>query len=791
MKNRTATAKRSEMLLDQGLGALPPQATKLIGRDDELATMCAQVLAEDVRLLTVIGPGGVGKTRLAVAVAESLRGNPGFSDIRFADLAPLPEPTLVAAAIARAVGAPHTGDGSVLEATRNHLAARRILLVLDNFEHLLEAATDVGGLLATCSGLVILATSREPLHLRWERTLPLGPLALPDPKHLQPLERLAGVLAVALFMERARAADPNFMLAAHNAEAVAELCVRLDGLPLAIELVAARAAQLGPAVALERLGRRLPLPVSSMHDAPARQQTLQATLKWSVDLLDASEQALFRHTAVFVGGWTLEAAEEVADTPGALRGLTSLLDKSLVQVQSGAGAPGELRFRMLETAREFALTMLEASGETDMVRRRHASYHAKLAERAAPQMQASGEAAVTAALEREEDNFRQALRWSLDRGDAEALDIGLRLAGALGWFWFLHGYPSEARDWFDALLKPVEGPPSAVRAKALNAAGFRAIDHADYAIASKFHHQALAIWRELDDVPGMVASLHGVADAALWQADADTARARYEEGLALAADAGTPVDTALFAFHLGQLWWLLGELNSAQPYAEQALTVARQAGSTTWAAYSLYILASLAHERADAATAGSLYREALGSAWASGDRLCVRMALPGLAGLATLEGDPARAVRLAGAASTLEQNAGIVAFPPIRARQEYWLAAADSALDAASRAAAWTDGQQMTWDEMMAYALQAAVPYGADSSAGTTARQGKLSRREREVLALVAEGRSNREIAAALIISENTAKYHVGQLLNKLGAGSRAEAVTRAVSAGFLAPTSE
>jgi len=190
------------------------------------------------------------------------------------------------------------------------------------------------------------------------------------------------------------------------------------------------------------------------------------------------------------------------------------------------GAPGELRFRMLETAREFALTMLEASGETDMVRRRHASYHAKLAERAAPQMQASGEAAVTAALEREEDNFRQALRWSLDRGDAEALDIGLRLAGALGWFWFLHGYPSEARDWFDALLKPVEGPPSAVRAKALNAAGFRAIDHADYAIASKFHHQALAIWRELDDVPGMVASLHGVADAALWQADADIARAR-------------------------------------------------------------------------------------------------------------------------------------------------------------------------------------------------------------------------------------------------------------------------
>src|SRR5207302_2271015 len=261
----------------------------------------------------------------------------------------------------------------------------------------------------------------------------------------------------------------------------------------------------------------------------------------------------------------------------------------------------------------------------------------------------------------------------------------------------------------EAVLEPVEGASSAVRAKALSADAFPAIDNADYAIASKFPHRALAIWRELDNVPGMVASLHGVADAALWQADADTARARYEEGLALAFDAGTPVDTALFAFHLGQLWWLLGELNSAQPYAEQALTVARQAGSTTWAAYSLYILASLAHERADAPTAGSLYREALGSAWASGDRLCVRMALPGLAGLATLEGDSARALRLAGAASSLEQNAGIVAFPPIRERQERWLAPVHEALDAATRATIWAEGSQMTWDEMMACAQEQAV----------------------------------------------------------------------------------
>ncbi len=278
-----------------------------------------------------------------------------------------------------------------------------------------------------------------------------------------------------------------------------------------------------------------------------------------------------------------------------------------------------------------------------------------------------------------------------------------------------------------------------------------------------------------------VASLHGVADSALWQADSDTARERYEEGLALAGASGTSIDVALFAFHLGQLWWLLNALDVAEKYARQALDVAREAGSTTWAAYSLYVLASLAHERADVGRAGALYREALAIAWSNSDRLCVRMALPGLAGLAVLEGDSARALRLAGAANSLEQNAGIVAFPPIRARQERWLAPAHKALDGPTRATAWTEGNEMTWDEMMAYAQEQAIPIGrkpAGSSAGGTSGAARLSRREREVLALVAEGSSNREIAATLIISENTAKYHVAPLLNKLGAGSRAEAVT-------------
>ena len=397
---KTATAAQNRVTpIDAHVGRLPPQPTGLIGRAEELGTAQGQVLAPDVRLLTLIGPGGVGKTRLAVAVADSMRANPAFSDVRFVDLAPLPEPTLVPSAIARGLGAPQAEDENAIRALGKYLGQQRMLVVLDNFEHLLPAAADVGDLLAECPGLVVLATSREPLRLRWERTLPLGPLAVPDPKHLPALDRLAAVPAVTLFLERARAADPGFLLAAHNAAAVAELCVRLDGLPLAIELVAARAAQLGPAVVLERIARRLPLPASTMHDAPARQQTLRATLQWSVDLLDAAEQTLFRRVAVFAGGWSLDAAEAVgawvmrppgrrAGHPDADSHRWSTRAWSRSRVRRGSESGG-LRFRMLETAREFALATLEASGEAETVRRRHAEYFAALAEQAAPQLQGS------------------------------------------------------------------------------------------------------------------------------------------------------------------------------------------------------------------------------------------------------------------------------------------------------------------------------------------------------------------------------------------------------------------
>jgi predicted ATPase/DNA-binding XRE family transcriptional regulator len=706
----------------------PSESSPLLGRDEELQILRAQLVAPEVRLVTVVGPGGVGKTRLATAVGRSLRDEDAFPDgVWFVDLAAVSGPAGVGSAIARRLGAVEAGAASYAGVVA-FTAGRQLLLVLDNFEHVLSATADLGDLIAASPGLRLLVTSREPLRLRWERTLPLSPLALPDPRHLPAPEKLREVPSVALFVERARASAPAFGLTPSNAQAVAELCVRLDGLPLAIELVAARAAQFGPAATLDRLERRLPVPGPSLRDAPARQQSLLTTLTWSLDLLDQGERQLFTRLAVFGGGWTLEAAEAVGggDVPDVLAALISLADKNLIVVEPGVGrGDGSLgpRFRMLETARAVALDLLDAAARTDETRLAHARHFAGFAEQASKELQGASRARAVAGLEREEDNFRQALGWARSSELPEALEEGLRLVGALAWYWFLHGYPAEASEWFEGLLgedavtaeiEPgSEGERAAtLRAKALNAAGFRGTDQGEYELAANFHGQALATWRRLHDVPGLVTSLHGVGDTALWLGDSELAERSYQEGLALARGEGTAEDVALFAFHLGQLCWLVDRLEDAHRYAEDALAIARSAGSTTWPPYALFVLASVAHEKGDVVRAGAFYREAIALAWEHHDRLGVRMALPGLAALATLEGDASRAMRLSGAASALEENAGIWAFPPIRERHERWLAAAQRTLSEDARAAAWAEGRRLSIDETVGHALEPAVPAG-------------------------------------------------------------------------------
>ena len=419
---------------DDACHNLPAQPTRLLGREREIELIRRLLGDEGVRLLTLTGPGGVGKTRLAVAAAEALLA--AFPDgAWFVDLASLADPAAIMPAVAAALGVRDGSGRPVAERVRRQLRGRRLLVVLDNCEQLLPAAgLAVANLLAACPGLTVLATSREPLHLRWEHRLPVLPLGLPDPSPGAAPAALLAAPAVALFVERAQGVWPDFALTAANAPAVAELCRRLDGLPLAIELAAARCNVLPPTALLARLERRLPLPGPGAEDAPERHRTLPAAIGWSYEPLSPEEQALFRRLGVFAGGWTLAAAEAVCagEERGLdpLDGLLALLDRSLIH---GSGDDDrEPRFEMLKILREYALEQLDAAGELEETRRRHAMYYAELAERAAPELFGPRRAAWLDRLDREDDNLRAALGWATERGEAHAERATRAVLAALG-----------------------------------------------------------------------------------------------------------------------------------------------------------------------------------------------------------------------------------------------------------------------------------------------------------------------------------------------------------------------
>jgi predicted ATPase len=496
----------------------------------------------DVRLLTLTGPGGTGKTRLGLQVAAEL--SERFPNgVFFVDLAPLSDPTLVLSTIAQTLGIREVAGQSLLERLSEELQPKQVLLLLDNFEQVVSAALEVMDLLGACPKLKLLVTSREVLHVRAEYEFAVPPLALPEPTHLLDLVALSHSEAVALFLQRAQAVEPDFHMTRANARAVAEICTRLDGLPLAIELAAARIKLLPPPALLARLAHRLQVLTSGARDVPVRQQTLRNTIAWSYHMSGAQEQRLFRRLSLFVGGCTLETAEAVcavlSDGDGAgpvLDGVASLIDKSLLQHTEQEEEP---RLRLLETIREYGLEALAASGEMEATQRAHALYYLALAEEAESELEGPQQVRWLQRLEREHDNLRAALRWSLEQGEAGySMEMALRLGGALGGFWRARGPFSEGRTFLERSLTGSKGIVSATRAKSLLAATMLAIYLGDMDRAESLAQESLALSRELGDTWGIAYSLLLLGRGAWFRGDFPAARPLLEEALALCREVG-------------------------------------------------------------------------------------------------------------------------------------------------------------------------------------------------------------------------------------------------------------
>lgn len=599
------------------LAHLPVPLTPLIGREGAVASVRERVLRADTRLLTLVGPPGIGKTRLALQVGEEVARE--FEDgVYFVGLATIGDPALVPTAIATALGLKEEGNRPLEAQLAAELRGRRTLLILDNFEQVVNAASLVTELLGASPQLKVLATSREALHVRGEKQFPVPPLAVPTAKQKAGLQALVEYPSIALFVERAQAVSPSFELTEENAEAVSELCARLDGLPLAIELVAARSKLLPPKALLARLGNRLTLLTGGPRDLPARHQTLRDAIGWSYDLLDAGEQRLFARLGVFAGGCTLAAVEAVCNATGdaeidPLCGVESLLDKSLLREES---ARGESRFTMLETIRDYALERLAAGGEAEAERRLHAEYYLALAETAEPFLTGGEQQEWLDRLEVEHGNLRAALEWS--RTAEEGAEIGLSLAGALFWFWRIRTHLSEGRGAVEAALAR-GGEQTLARAKALYCAAGLAWAQGDQGAARAFVEESLQIRRELGDRRGVAYSLNALGQVAAGQGDPSAAEI-LRESLQILREVDDPSGTALSLISLADALSNAGDDEAARPLYEEGLALFRALGDERGLAYSLSRLGQAAYAQGEYARAVELIEESLGLERRHGDR---------------------------------------------------------------------------------------------------------------------------------------------------------------------------
>jgi predicted ATPase/class 3 adenylate cyclase len=648
------------MSLSRQMHNLPAQVTGFVGREQEVEQIQQRLAEPGVRLLTLTGPGGTGKTRLSLEAAGTLI--EGYPDgVWVVPLGPVSSSQLVASAIAAMLGVREAAGEPIDTTLGAFLAQKRLLLILDNFEHLLAAAPLVAELLAHCPSIQVLATSRAPLRIAGEHEMPISPLEVPEiDGGLEPQEALASP-AVRLFVERARAVRGDFALTEHNVTTIVGICRRLDGLPLAIELAAARIRLLPPDAILSRLDNRLSLLTGGGRERPERQQTLRAAIAWSHDLLDPETQALFRRLSVFADGWTIEAADAVAGVGApvsALDGLATLNDNSLIQQQESQTqeSGGDIRFAMLQTIQEFSRDQLQASDEREQVQAAHAAFFLDFAATAEPKLVGREAAIWLGRLDADHENLRAALAWLRQQPDpARAVD----LAGSLWRFWWLRGHISEGRSQLEETLSRAGASDvTASRARALDGAGVLAETQGDDDRAETLHRQALAISRNLDDRKGIARSLENLGVVAFDRGEHERATALLDESLALAREAGNQELIATALNDLGRIAYERGELQRAEGLYQESLDLRRQAASGSEIARSLNNLGIIAFDLGDFGRARRLFDEGLGLYREAGDRWGAAGSLYGLAGAVQQDNDLPRAVALLDESLSLFRETG-------------------------------------------------------------------------------------------------------------------------------------
>jgi non-specific serine/threonine protein kinase len=790
---------------DRGEVHLPATLTSFVGREREVTATTNLLRRSDVRLITLTGPGGVGKTRIAIHAAETA-GNDAFIDgVSFIPLAMVVDPTQVVPTIARTLGIRESGDRPPIDRLVDVLGDRHVLLVLDNFEQVVDAAPILIELLGACPRLTVLATSRAPLNVSGEHVLAIHPLTLPTTENRTSIETIVQSEAIQLFVARAQAARHDFALTDDNAADIAGVVQRLDGLPLAIELAAARIVHLTPSALLSRLARRLPLLTGGARDLPERQRTMAATIAWSHDLLTAAEQQLFRRLAVFTGGFTLDAAEYVSretevgsrelddrfplardsrlpSPDSVLDGVASLVNNSLLR--QGSGPDGESRYAMLDTVREYGLERLTASGEEAAVRARHSSWFVELAERADKAIWGGREQRLWLdQLEADLANLRSALTWLAETGDGARL---LRLTAALGGLWQFRSHRIEGRTWLSRALTWGGDTEPAARATAL--VKFALLERAmGGEIRLDLATEAIAIRRELGDEWGIGHALILRGLLLNDRGDDDLAVATWEEAAGHLTPIGDLAGVGTVRLLLGMAALARGDSCRAREVITEALELYQRADSSYWIARAVQALGVVETRNGETVAAAGHYAESL-RLWSEiGSQEGLIDAIAESAFLAA-ERHPAASTRLLAATATIGGILGRIPTQAIRARLDRTTAAARSTLGEPEFASAWAAGRLLTIEEATAEAFAALAELNEaqpqDASERAAAQTG-LTSRERDVLHQVAAGHSNRQIAELLHLSERTVENHVRQILIKLDVPSRTAAAGYAIRNGL------